>query len=113
MDVRFAKVGAICGLPTCPKSWSWAFEFKRHFCFANVQDDTLHVRLVRVVKNARDFDRSEADGPFGALIVGTRYDVEGSENFIRRLDDIMAEMPLMYRIDGCCGSARLTFESVD
>lgn len=92
---------------------SWAFEFKQHFCFANVRGDTLHVRLDRAVKNARDLDRTEADERFGALIVGAREDVECNDDFIKRVDDLVAEMELAYRIDGGCGPAWLAFKSVD
>lgn len=92
---------------------SWAFEFKQHFCFGNVREDTLHVRLKRAVKNARDLDRGEADERYGALIVGAREDVKCTDDFIKRVDKIVAGMPLAYRIDGRCGPAWLAFESVD
>jgi hypothetical protein len=92
---------------------SWAFEFKQHFCFANVREDTLHARLKRAVKNARELDQDEADERFGALIVGAREDVKCSDDFIARVDKIMAGMPLAYRIAGGCGPAWLAFESVD
>ncbi len=92
---------------------SWAFEFKQHFCFANVREDTVQVRLERAVANARDVDRNEADERFGALVVGAREDVKCSDDFIARVDKIMAGMPLAYRIDGGCGPAWLAFESVD
>jgi len=91
----------------------WAFEFKQHFCFSNVREDTLHGWLERAVQNARDLDKSEADERLGALIVGARHDVECGDDVIKRLDDIMAGMPLAYRIDGGCGPAWLAFESVD
>jgi hypothetical protein len=92
---------------------SWAFEFKQHFCFTNVREDTLHSWLERAIKDAREVDASEADKRFGGLIIGARADVECSDDLIARVDTIMAGMPLAYRIDGGSSSAWLAFDSVD
>lgn len=89
---------------------SWAFEFKQHFCYGNVRGDTLRQKLDAAVGDAEDVDKSEGDKRFGCLIVGARNDVKPTRSFIERMDGIMAEMPMAFRINGGCGPAWLAFK---
>ncbi|WP_327519765.1 hypothetical protein [Sphingomonas sp.] len=89
---------------------SWAFEFKQHFCFSNVRAETLHQKLDEAVGDADEVDRSEGDKRFGCLIVGARNDVKPTRSFIERMDRLMSEMPMAFRINGGCGPVWLGFK---
>lgn len=91
---------------------SWAFEFKQHFCFGNVRADTIHQKLDAAVRDADEVDKNEGDKRFGCLILGARNDIRPTRSFIERVDGVMAEMPMAFRINGGCGPAWLAFKEV-
>lgn len=91
---------------------SWAFEFKQHFCFANARAETLNAKLEIAVRDAVEVHSDEADLRVGCLVVGARDDVNCNERFTGHIDDIMAEMPLAFRINGGLGPVWLAFKAV-